>query len=87
MSIAKHQHNATDIGGIRQRIATSATNIDYASRLRSFFRSLIFGALDELKNCSPAIATALSIPLIVILVLFGIKCIRSTPALETEGSV
>ncbi|MFZ4539318.1 transposase [Propionivibrio sp.] len=50
LSIAKHQHNATDIAGIRQRITTNATNIDYASRLWQFFRALISGALDELKN-------------------------------------
>jgi hypothetical protein len=50
LSIAKHQHNAADIAGIRQRITTNATNIDYASRLWQFFRALISGALDELKN-------------------------------------
>ena len=50
VSIAKHQPTAADIAGIRQRITTNATNIDYASRLWQFFRALISGALDELKN-------------------------------------
>jgi hypothetical protein len=49
LSIAKHQHHASNIASIRQRITTNVTNIDYAARLWQFFRSVISGALDELK--------------------------------------
>lgn len=50
LSIAKHQHNAGDIAGMRQRITANVSNIDYAARLWQFFRALISGALDELKT-------------------------------------
>jgi uncharacterized membrane-anchored protein len=44
------------------------------------------GRKNQFPSHSPEIATAISIPLIAILALFGIKRMRKTLALETEES-
>ena len=86
LSIAKDQHNAADIASIRQRITTNATNIDYASRLWQFFRALISGALDELKNLLGAAADLVMKTIESHVQRFFVQALQLNPAqLRMEG--
>jgi len=47
--IAKSRHQASGIADVRQQLTANATSIDYAARLWQVFRSVIAGAMDEMK--------------------------------------
>ena len=47
--IAKSRHQASGIADVRQQLTANATSIDYAARLWQVFRSVIAGAMEEMK--------------------------------------
>ena len=47
--IAKQHHGASGVAQMRQQIVGNATQIDFAARLWGCFRTLLVGALEELK--------------------------------------
>ncbi|MDP2225781.1 transposase [Nitrosomonas sp.] len=47
--IAKSRHQTSGIADVRQQLTANATSIDYAARLWQVFRSVISGAMDEMK--------------------------------------
>jgi SRSO17 transposase len=50
LAIAQHCQGASGIAAIRRKLSTNLTQLDFAARLWQFFRALITGALDELKD-------------------------------------
>lgn len=49
LAIGQAIHQVDGIAEMRKQISANITNIDFAARLWSFFRTLISGALDDLK--------------------------------------
>ena len=50
LTIAQQAHQARSLPEMRRQLCTNVAQIDYASRLWQFFRALISGALETVKN-------------------------------------
>ena len=50
LTIGQCMHRADSVADMRKQITTNITHIDFAARLWQFFRALVSGALDDMKE-------------------------------------